>query len=172
MSKNSRTRTHKINHEVRFDEVRIIGDHEGIVMSSFDASKLAESEGKDLILINESARPPVVRIEDYSKFIYNERKRDKDRTKNSKKVEMKEIKLSLTIADHDLEVKSKKGTEFLSEGNKIKCSLMMKGRQNAMRGQGEIVMLKFAELLEEFGIPESLPQCKGNKWIMVLKPKK
>ena len=139
-------------------------------MSSFDASKLAESEGKDLILINEKAKPPIVRIEDYSKFIYNERKRDKERTKNSKKVEMKEIKLSLTIADHDLEIKSSKGSEFLEGGNKVKCSLLMKGRQNAMRGQGEIVMLKFANLLEEVGVPESLPQCQGNKWSMILKP--
>jgi len=162
---------HKINAQVRYPEVRVIGDGGGVVMSSYDAMQLAQSEGKDLILITENAKPPVVRIEDYSKFVYNEKKRDKERKKNVKKVELKEIKLSVVIADHDLETKGKKANEFLLGGNKVKCSLMMRGRQNMMKEQGEIVMLKFAKILEEVGTPEALPKLQGNKWNMILKPK-
>ena len=165
-------RKHKINGEVRFPEVRVIGDHNGEVMSSFDAAKLAESEGKDLILINESAKPPVVRIEDYQKFLYDQERRDKEAKKNVKKTEIKEISLSATIADHDLSVKSKKAIEFLEEGDKVKLSLLLKGRQNNMKEQGELVMLKFAKLVEEVGLPETLPSNEGNRWNMILKPKK
>lgn len=163
---------HKINSEVRFPEVRVIGDHNGMIMSSYEASKLAESEGKDLILINEMAKPPVVRIEDYNKFLYNIEKKEKESRKNSQKSELKEISLSVTISDNDLMVKSKKALEFLERGDKVKCNLIMKGRQNNMKEQGELVMLKFAKLVEEFGTPEAMPKVEGNRWLMILKPKK
>jgi translation initiation factor IF-3 len=162
---------HRINGEVRFPEVRIIGNHNGVIVSSFEAMQLAREEGKDLILINESANPPVVRIEEYSKFLYDNKQREKQAKKNQKKVELKEIKLSVVIADHDLEVKARKANEFLEKGNKVKCNLMMKGRQNQNKEQGEIVMLKFAELLSEMGVPEHLPKLQGNKWLMTVKPK-
>jgi translation initiation factor IF-3 len=166
-------RKHKINGEVRFPQVRVVGEnHGGKIMSSFEASKIAESEGKDLILINENGNPPVVRIEDYNKFIYDQEKREKESQKNVKKSELKEISLSVNIADHDLGVKSKKAIEFLGDGDKVKCNLLMKGRQLSMSTQGELVMLKFAKLVEEYGIPESLPKMEGNRWIMTLKPKK
>jgi translation initiation factor IF-3 len=165
-------RKHKINGEVRFPEVRIIGSYNGEIMSSFQAAKLAESLDMDLILINESANPPVVRIENYQKFIYDQEKREKEAQKSVKKSDIKEISLSATIADHDLGVKSKKALEFLEDGDKVKLSLLMKGRQNNMKEQGELVMLKFASLVQEFGSPESLPKCEGNRWIMLIKPKK
>lgn len=163
---------HKINSDVRFPEVRIIGDHDGIIMSSYEAAKLAESQGKDLILINEMAKPPVVKIEDYNKFLYNIEKKEKESKKNSQKSELKEIPLSVTIADNDLMIKSRKANEFLERGDKVKCNLLMKGRQNNMKEQGELVMLKFAKLVEEFGIPEAMPKVEGNRWLMILKPKK
>jgi translation initiation factor IF-3 len=165
-------RKHKINGEVRFPEVRIIGDYNGEIMSSFEAAKLAESKDMDLILINESANPPVVRIENYQKFIYDQEKREKESQKAVRKTELKEISLSATIADHDLGIKSKKAIEFLDEGDKVKLSLLMKGRQNNMKEQGELVMLKFAKLVEEYGSPEFLPKNEGNRWNMILKPKK
>jgi translation initiation factor IF-3 len=166
-------RKHKINGEVRFPQVRIIGDLQGgKIMSSFEASKIAEGEGMDLILINENANPPVVRIADYNKFIYDQEKREKESQKNLKKSELKEISLSVNIADHDLGVKSKKAIEFLEDGDKVKCSLLMRGRQLSMSAQGELVMLKFAKLVEEYGLPESLPKMEGNRWLMTLKPKK
>ena len=123
MSKFRKERQHKINGEVRFPEVRVIGDLEPRVMSSFEASQLAFSEGKDLILINENANPPIVRIDDYHKFLYEITKKQKEQKKHQVKIETKEIQLSVNIADHDLGVKSKKALEFLGEGDKVKCVL-------------------------------------------------
>jgi len=165
-------RKHKINGEVRFPEVRVIGEFNGQLMSSFEASKIAQESGLDLILINESAKPPVVRIDDYGKFIYDQEKREKEAQKNVHKTQLKEISLSLTIADHDLGIKAKKAQEFLEDGDKVKLSLLMKGRQNNMKASGELVMLKFAQLVENFGIPEALPKLEGNRWNMTIRPKK
>ena len=165
-------RKHKINNEVRFPQVRVVGDHNGQIMSSFEAYQIAQSEDLDLILINENGNPPVVRIEDYGKFIYDQEKREKEAKKAAKKTELKEISLSLTIADHDLGIKAKKANEFLSDGDKVKLSLLMKGRQNIMRDQGELVMLKFTTLVDVNGIPEAMPKLEGNRWHMILKPKK
>lgn len=165
-------RKHKINGEVRFPEVRIIGSYNGQIMSSFEASKIAQEEGVDLILINENATPPIVRIEDYGKFLYDSEKKEKEAKKNVHKTQLKEISLSLNIADHDLGIKAKKALEFLEGGDKVKLSLLMKGRQMAMKASGEIVMLKFAHFVEELGIPEALPKIEGNRWNMIIKPKK
>jgi translation initiation factor IF-3 len=141
-------------------------------MSSLEAFKIAQEQGLDLVLINENANPPIVRIEDYGKFIYDQEKREKEAKKNVHKTQLKEISLSLNITDHDLGTKSKKALEFLEDGDKVKLSLLMKGRQNAMRENGEIVMLKFAQLVENSGIPEALPKLEGNRWNMTIKPKK
>lgn len=166
-------RRHKINSEVRFPEVRVIGDlGQGKIMTSFEASKLAQENNKDLILITETGNPPVVKIEDYGKFLYELERKEKESRKNQRKTELKEISLSATIADHDLGVKSKKAIEFLEDGNKVKLTLLLKGRQHNMSQQGQIVLLKFATLVEESGIPESLPKLEGSKWNMILKPKK
>ena len=166
-------RRHKINSEVRFPEVRVIGDlGQGKIMTSFEASKLAQENNKDLILITETGNPPVVKIEDYGKFLYELERKEKESRKNQRKTELKEISLSATIADHDLGVKSKKAIEFLEDGNKVKLTLLLKGRQHNMSQQGQIVLFKFATLVEESGIPESLPKLEGSKWNMILKPKK
>jgi len=166
-------RKHKINGEVRFPQVRVTGEiGQGAIMSSYEASKLAEANEKDLILISENANLPVVKIEDYGKFLYEVEKREKENKKNQKKSEVKEISLSVNIADHDLEVKSKKASEFLEEGNKVKLSLLLKGRQHHMADKGQLVMLKFATLVESLGVPETMPKLEGSRWHMVLKPKK
>jgi translation initiation factor IF-3 len=165
-------RKHKINGEFRFPEVRVIGSYNGQLMSSFEASKIAQEEGVDLILINENANPPIVRIEDYGKFIYDSERKEKEAKKNVHKTQLKEISLSLNIADHDLGIKAKKALEFLEDDDKVKLSLLMKGRQMAMKANGEMVMLKFAQLVEELGIPEALPKLEGNRWNMIIKPKK
>lgn len=165
-------RKHKINSEVRFPQVRVIGSFNGQLMSSFEASKIAQEEGLDLILINENANPPVVKIEDYGKFLYDLEKKQKEAQKNLRKNQLKELSLSATIADHDLGIKAKKALEFLEDGDKVKLSLLMKGRQMAMKEHGELVMLKFAQLVESVGIPESMPKLEGNKWICIIKPKK
>ena len=167
-----KTRKHKINGEVRFDRVRLVKDGIQTIVSSYEAFKMAEAEGLDLILISETANPPVVRVEDYQKFLYDIEKAEKEKKKNSTKTEMKEIQLSPNIAENDLLTKAKKAKEFLEEHDKVKCVITLKGRQRTMPAAGELVMLKFAETLSEYGIPEALPKMEGNKWLMILKPKK
>lgn len=165
-------RKHKINSELNFPEVRLLGRGEPIVISISEAQKIANSEEKDLILINENQNPPIVRIEDYNKFLYAMEKAEKEKKKNSNKSVLKEVQLSVNISDHDLETKSKKGREFLKDGDKVKVVILLKGRQKANPERGEIVMLKFAQSVEEFGIPESMPKLEGGKWIMMMKTKK
>ena len=139
---------------------------------SYEASKLAEENEMDLILINENQDPPIVRIEDYKKFLYDFEKAEKEKKKNSVKSITKEIQLSPEISDNDLNTKIKKGIEFLEDNNKIKCVLQLKGRQKATPQRGEVVMLKYASGVDEVGTAESLPKLDGGKWIMMLKPRK
>jgi translation initiation factor IF-3 len=141
-------------------------------MSSYEAAFLAKEQGKDLILISENANPPVVRIEDYQKFLYNFEKSEKEKKKSNIRNEVREIQLSCTIAVNDINTKSKKAKEFLEDGDKVKCVIQLKGRQKSMPEQGELVLLKFAEILAEVGQPEFLPKLEGGRWLMLMKPKK
>ena len=166
-------RLHKINTDIKYDKVRLVGSEEPKVISHSEAMKIAFSEGKDLILISESGDLPIVRIEEYSKFIYNLEKKQKEQKKNSIKTELKEIQLSCNIEENDLKTKAKKANEFLEDGNKVKCLIQLKGRQKAMPDRGELVMLKFATLLDELGTLESFPKLEGgSRWLMTIKPKK
>ncbi len=166
-------RKHKINDEIKSFEVRLIVTGAAPqVMKTRDALKLADDEGKDLILINENQDPPIVKIEDYGKFLYNIEKMLKEQKKNAVKSELKEIKLSCEISDHDLEIKAKKGKEFLQDGDKVKCVIQLRGRQRGNPDRGQLVMLKFATILEDYGSAENVPKLETNKWLMILKPKK
>jgi len=165
-------RKHKINTEIRSEKVRLIGRGEPLVISIIEAQKIANSEEKDLILINESQNPPIVRIEDYNRFLYELEKSEKEKKRNSVKSSLKEIQLSVNISDHDLETKSKKGREFLKDGDKVKVVISLKGREKANPERGELVMLKYAQSVEEFGIPENMPKFEGGKWLMLIKTKK
>lgn len=163
-------RQHKINTDIRSEEVRLVGNGEPQILRTFDALKLAQTEEKDLIMINDG-ETPVVRIEEYTKFIYNLEKKQKEQKKNSIKTVIKEIKLSWNIEDNDLNTKAKKATEFLTEGDKVKCIIQLKGRQNAMPERAELIMLKFATILENIGALEAFPELLGNKYSMTIKPK-
>lgn len=165
-------RKHKINQELTFPEVRLVGRGEPVVMTTQEAQKIAYSEEKDLILINENQNPPIVRIEDYNKFLYEQEKAEKEKKRLANKSQLKEIQLSVNISDHDLETKAKKGREFLKDGDKVKVVISLKGREKANPARGELVMLKFATSVEEFGIPESMPKLESGKWIMMMKTKK
>jgi translation initiation factor IF-3 len=171
-SKFEKKRAHKINEEVRFPEVRLIGEGDSQVLSSREAMNIANNLELDLILINENANPPVVKIEDYNKFLYKIQKAEKERKKNSTQSVLKELKLSPEISEHDLNTKAKKGEEFLKEGNRIKCTIQLKGRQKATPERGELIMIKFADMLSEFGVPEDFPRLEGGKWNMIIKSKK
>lgn len=166
-------RKHKINSEIKFPEVRLVGFFdEAQIMSSRDAYKLSTEEELDLILINENQTPPIVRIEDYKKFLYNLEKAEKEKKKNSSKSVIKEIQLSSEISDNDLNTKIKKGLEFLKEGNKVKVVLRLKGREKANPQRGELCMLKYAKGIESKGIPENMPKLENGKWLMIIKPVK
>ncbi len=165
-------RKHKINLEITSPEVRLIGGGEPIVISRNEAIRMAENQEKDLIMINENQNPPIVRIEDYNKFLYNAEKAEKEKKRNSNKSQLKEIQLSVNISDHDLETKAKKGREFLNDGDKVKVVISLKGREKASPERGELVMLKFAQSVEEFGVPEALPKLESGKWLMIMKCKK
>ena len=170
MSK-TKNRKHKINGEVRFPQVRVIGNGEPQIMFSFEAYKEAQSLELDLVLINENPTPPIVRIVDYNKFIYDQEKADKERKRNTHKTELKEVQLSVNIAENDMNTMANRAIKFLEKGDKVKVVLMMKGRQKANPTMGEATMLNFIQRIEEFGVPETMPRLEGNRWIVMIRQK-
>lgn len=169
--KNQKKQLHKINTDIKSNEVRLVGEGEQRVLKTNEALKMAINLGKDLIMISDQ-KLPIVKIEDYNKFLYEEKRKEKERKKNSIKTIVKEIQLSSEIGDNDLNVKAKRAIGFLEKGNKVKCSLMLKGRQRANPERGEFTMLRFAEILSEYGTLESMPKLQGNRCNMMIKPKK
>jgi len=166
-----KVRLHKINTDIRADRVRLVGTGEPIVLSFNEAYRMAQNDNMDLIMISDNGDIPIVRIEEYNKFLFTLQKKQKELKKNSTQNVIKEIKFSCEIQDHDLITKAKKAVEFLEEGDKVKCTLQLKGRQNAKPERGELVMYKFAELVAEMGLPEAMPKLEGNKFVMTIKPK-
>lgn len=170
MSNKRKEREHKINSEVRFKEVRLVGDNvEGGVMSSYDASKIAEEMGLDLVLISEKGDIPIVRIMNYEKFIY-EQERNK---KNNKPLPLKEVKMGPNISEHDLTIKANQTAKFLEKGHKVKVMVVFKGREMAHQDLGLKAIMIFAQKVSDFGVPEEIPnKVVGRTLIMFLKPKK
>jgi translation initiation factor IF-3 len=161
----------KINGQIRAREVRITG--EGIepkIISITQALQLAQELELDLIEIAPNANPPVCKIMDFGKFLYEKKLQDKKNKKN--KTEVKEIKLRPGISDHDLSVKAKAASGFLTKGDKVKVTITFKGRENTHKEFGTMVMLKFIDMVEETGLIENEPQFEGNKMISMFKPKK
>jgi translation initiation factor IF-3 len=170
MSKTN-TRKHKINGEVRFNQVRLIGDGEPQLMSSLEAYRLAQSLDLDLILINETLSPPIVKIAEYTKFLYAQERAEKERKKATHKTELKEIQLSVNIAENDMNTMSNRAIKFLEKGDKTKVVLTMKGRQNDQPKRGEATMLNFIQKVSGSGSPETEPRLEGNRWIVMIRPK-
>ena len=163
----------QINSAIRDPEVRVIGangDQLGI-MSSKEANEIADREGLDLVKISPSAVPPVCRIMDYGKYLFDKTKREKEQRKNQKIVELKEVQLSMTIEQHDIDIKAKHATRFLSNGDKVKVSIRMSGRQQAYIERGIETENKFAENLEELATIEKPAKVEGRNIIMILAPK-
>ncbi len=165
---------YSVNEAIRDREVRVIGaDGEMIgIMSSRDAQKLANDADLDLVKISPNAVPPVCKIMDYSKFKYEQAKRDKENRKNQTVVEIKEIRLSMTIDIGDIAVKTKQCLKFLEAGNKVKVSIRMKGRENARAYQGVKVMNDFFEGLEGKAVQDKKPTTEGRNITMMLSPVK
>lgn len=162
----------KTNEQIKFPEVRVNTTEGSTIMKISEAIKKAKETDEDLILINDNATPPVTVIMDYGKYLYKLKKAETDRKKASTQTETKEIRISLNIGEHDLGVKIRKIEEFISDGDRVKITMLLKGRENATPQKGEIVMLKLAQTLEDKAILEALPKFEGKRWSMTFKPKK
>ncbi len=165
---------YSVNEAIRDREVRVIGsDGEMVgVMSSREAQRLAYDEDLDLVMISPNANPPVCKIMDYSKFKYEQSKRGKENRKNQAVVEVKEIRLSMTIDVGDIAVKTKQCLKFLDAGNKVKVSIRMKGRENSRAYQGVKVMEDFFAGLDGKAVQDKKPTTEGRNIIMMLSPVK
>lgn len=162
----------QINNEIRDREIRLIGNEGqqlGIV-SAYEGQRLAEEHGLDLVKISPNAVPPVCKLMDYSKYKYEQNKKEKEMKRNQKTIEVKEVWLSMTIDIGDLNTKAKIASKFIAEGNKVKATIRMRGRQQAYAQQGVEVMKKFAEILSDVAKIEKQPLTEGRNISMVISP--
>ena len=164
---------HQLNEEIRDKEVRVIGSDGAQlgIMSAAAANALAEEQELDLVKISPNAVPPVCKIMDYSKFCYDQKKREKDAKKNQKVVEIKEIRMSPSIDTNDLNTKIKAAQKFLTDGNRVKVSIRFRGREMAHTNIGEKILLDFAAACAEIASMEKNPKLEGRFMAMFLTPK-
>ena len=164
---------YRINERIRVREVRVVGDDvEAGVYPTQEALRMAEAQGLDLVEISPNAAPPVCRITDYQKFLYQQKKRQKEQKAKSVKVVVKEIRFGPQTDDHDYNFKLKHAKSFLEEGAKVKAYVFFKGRSILFKEQGEVLLLRFANELEDYGRVEHLPVLEGKRMIIMLTPKK
>jgi len=157
---------------IRVPQVRLVGDNVEVgVYSTQDAQRMANEQGLDLVEISPNAEPPVCKIIDYNKFLYEKKKKEKEMKAKSKVSEVKEIRFTPNTDDHDFDFKSKHAENFLKEGNKVKAYVQFKGRAIMFKERGELLLLRFAERLAEIGQPEALPKLEGKRMLMVLTQK-
>ena len=162
-----------INERIRAREVRIVGDNvENGVYTIQEALRMADEMGLDLIEISPTAQPPVCKILDYQKFLYQQKKRQKEQKAKATKVVVKEIRFGPQTDDHDYNFKLKHAISFLQEGSKVKAYVFFKGRSILFKEQGEVLLLRFANDLEEYGKVEQMPLLEGKRMIIMLSPKK
>ena len=166
-------REHRLNEEITAPEVRVVGeDIEPGVYPIAQAIKFAQDKEVDLVEISPNAVPPVCRVIDYQKFLYEKKKKDKEQKAKSKQSEVKEIRFTPNTDEHDFDFKSKHAEKFLIDGNKVKCYVQFKGRAIMFQERGELLLLKFAERLSEVGSLESMPKMEGRRMIAIFTPKK
>lgn len=163
---------HRINHFIRVPQVRLVGDNVTMgVYSTQDALRMAQQLELDLVEISPQADPPVCKIIDYNKFLYDKKRKEKEMKAKSKSAELKEIRFTPGTDDHDFDFKARHAENFLKEGNKVKAYVQFKGRAIMFKERGELVLLKFAERLAEIGQVEGLPKLEGKRMLMVIAPK-
>jgi translation initiation factor IF-3 len=163
---------YRVNDQIRVREVRIVGDGGSTVVPTRQALDMAREQGVDLVEISPNAQPPVCRLIDYSKFLYQQKKRQKEMKAKQVKVEVKEIRFGPQTDEHDYQFKLKHAKEFLEEGNKVRAYVFFRGRSILFKEQGEVLLLRFANDLEEYGKVESMPSLEGKKMFLYLAPKK
>jgi len=165
--------TNAINEEIRATEVRLVGDNvEQGIYPIDEALKIAEGQGLDLILIAPQAEPPVCRVMDYQKFKFQQRKHAKEQKAKSTKLVVKEIRFGPQTDEHDYNFKLKHAIGFLKEGAKVKSYVFFKGRSILFKEQGEVLLLRFANDLEEYGKLDQMPVLEGKRMTIMLSPKK
>ena len=164
---------HQLNEEIQDKEIRLIGaDGAQLgIMSADEANNLAEEQGLDLVKISPNAVPPVCKIMDYSKFCFDQKKREKEAKKNQKVVEIKEIRMSPSIDTNDFNTKVKAATKFLADGNRVKVSVRFRGREMAHTNLGEKLLMDFAGACAEIANMEKNPKLEGRFMAMFLTPK-
>lgn len=165
---------HMINGKIHFQKVRIVGeniDEQGVYQTS-KAQQIAQEQGLDLVIISDKADPPVAKIIDYKKFLYDQKKKQKEIASKAQKTVVKEIRFGPNTDDHDYEFKRKHAEKFLEEGAKLKAYVFFKGRSIVFKDKGEILLLKLAQDLEHVGKVESLPKLEGKRMIMMIAAKK
>ena len=173
MKKDNLKGQHRINEQIRAKEVRIVGDNiEPTVVSIQEALRIAEENEADLVEISPNAVPPVCRIIDYSKFLYQLKKKQKELKAKQVKVEVKEIRFGPQTDDHDYNFKLKHAIEFLKDGDKVKAYVFFKGRSILFKEQGEVLLLRFANDLEEYGKVDQMPVLEGKRMTIFISPKK
>jgi len=141
------------------------------VFSTQEAMKMAQEQGLDLVEISPQADPPVCKIIDYNKFLYDKKKKEKEMKAKSKTSEVKEIRFTPNTDDHDFDFKSRHAENFLKDGDKVKAYVQFKGRAIQFKDRGELLLLKFADRLKEFGSMESMPKLEGKRMIAIFTPK-
>lgn len=163
---------YRVNEQIRVREVRIVGEDGSEVVPTRKALDMAHQKGVDLVEISPNAQPPVCRLIDYSKFLYQQKKHQKEMKQKQVKVEVKEIRFGPQTDEHDYQFKLKHAREFLNEGNKVRAYVFFRGRSILFKEQGEVLLLRFANDLEEFGKVEQMPKLEGKKMFLYLAPKK
>ncbi len=172
MKKDNLKDQYRINGQIHVREVRVVSDGGSEVMPTRKALDMARQQDLDLVEISPNAQPPVCRIIDYSKFLYQQKKRQKEMKQKQVKVEVKEIRFGPQTDDHDYQFKLKHAKEFLEEGNKVRAYVFFRGRSILFKDQGEVLLLRFANDLEEVAKVEQLPKLEGKKMFLFLAPKK
>ena len=164
---------HRINNAIRVPEVRLVGDNVELgVYKLADAMRIAEQLELDLVEISPNAEPPVCKVIDYKKFLYEQKKREKMLKAKSTQITVKEIRFGPQTDEHDYEFKKKNAEKFLKEGSKLKAFVFFKGRSIIYKDQGQILLLRLAQDLEEYGKVESMPVLEGKRMTMFIAPKK
>lgn len=163
---------YRVNEHIRAKEVRVVSDNGSEVMPTRKALDMARREEVDLVEISPNAQPPVCRLIDYSKFLYQQKRRQKEMKQKQVKQEVKEIRFGPQTDEHDYQFKLKHAEEFLKEGNKVRAYVFFRGRSILFKEQGEVLLLRFANDIEELGKVEQMPKLEGKKMFLYLAPKK
>lgn len=170
--KKEQQQEHRTNHMIRVPEVRLVGDNiEPGIYPTADAAKMAQDQQLDLVEISPGANPPVCKIIDYNKFLYDEKKKKKEMKAKSKTSEVKEVRFTPNTDDHDFEFKVKHAEKFLKEGDKVKAHVQFKGRAIMFKERGELLLLKFADRLKDVGALEGMPKMEGKRMLVMFAPK-